>query len=132
MNRNYRIFHSNFYIEGFSAHRSRLLTANFGKCTFVCRRKDSESETMDIAIAFCNSRDVFKKKEGVRVALAHLEAGNYVTIPVNQEVEGKYLNDVIRSFMSRDSTEDYRHIVFGTTPNLPVKNWDFVEYLRRF
>jgi hypothetical protein len=129
MDKNLRIFHSAFYIEGNAIHGKKLLTAYYGNCTFFCRRNNSEE--LHVAVAFCHHNDTFKKKEGIRVALQHLESGEYITIPVNRGVSGQDLNDVVRSFLNRDTQADYRALCFGTTPNLPIRDWNFVEFTRR-
>ena len=129
MDKNIRIFHSSYYVEGTSPYGKRLLTAVFGNCTFACRRNGDD--WLDVAVSFCHANDTFRKKEGVRVALDHLNTGNYISIPVNRDVSGKDLNDVVRSFLSRSDVTDYRDLCFGTTPNLPIKDWTFIEFTRR-
>lgn len=129
MDKNLRIFHSGFYVAGSANHGKRLLTAYSGNCTIVCRRVNDDA--LDVAVSFCHSRDVFKKKEGIRVALEHLESGEYITIPVDRGVSGRDLNDVVRSFLSRDKPDDYRELCFGTTPNVPIRDWTLIEFYRR-
>lgn len=129
MNNTIRIFHSQYSVTGESMHSTKRNDYRAGQCTFVCRRATDNS--IDVAVSFCHKNETFKKKEGVKVALRHIEEGNYITIPVSKNVTGKQLNDVIRSFLSRDTKEDYRHLTFGTTPNLPIKDWNYVSFSRR-
>ena len=89
MDKNIRIFHSSYYVEGTSPYGKRLLTAVFGNCTFACPRNGDD--WLDVAVSFCHANDTFRKKEGVRVALEHLNYGNYISIPVNRDVSGKDL-----------------------------------------
>ena len=129
MNNTIRIFHSQYSVTGKSVHSTSRNDYRAGQCTCVCRRVTDNS--IDVAVSFCHKNETFKKKEGVKIALRHMEEGNYITIPVSKNVTGKQLNDVIRSFLSRDHKEDYRHLTFGTTPNLPVKDWNYVSFSRR-
>lgn len=129
MNNTIRIFHSQYEVTGKSMYSKGKYDHRGGQCTFVCRRTSDNS--IDVAVSFCHDNETFKKKEGIKIALRHMEEGNYITIPVSKNVTGKQLNDVIRSFLSRDNENDYRHLTFGTTPNLPVKDWTYVHFSRR-
>lgn len=127
MDKNIRIFHSAFIIGGFS--RSENSIAREGNCTFACRRINDQ--WLDVAVSFCHSNDVFRKKDGVRTALDHLANGRFITIPVGRNVSGKDLNDVIRSYLNRDRADDFRHICFGTLSTLPLRNWSYIRFFRR-
>lgn len=129
MDNNTRIFHSEFYVAGYSKHDEEKYNGYFGKCTFVCRRTTPTS--IDVAVAFCHEKDTFKKKEGIKVANTNLESGAFITLPINKSITGCDLNDVIRDFMTRYSKSDYRHLTFGTVPNIPIKNWERIEFYRR-
>ncbi len=130
MDKNIRIFHSRFSIEGTSPHGKRNHTWFGGQCTFACRR--TNDDTIDVAVSFCHERDTFRKKDGTRIALEHLASGHFVTLPVGRHVSGKMLNDVVREFMSRAGQDDFRHVCFGSIPNLPIKDWEYVSFTPRF
>ncbi len=130
MDKNIRIFHSRFSIDGTSPHGKRGFSTFEGQCTFACRR--TTDDTLDVAVSFCHSRDTFRKKEGTRIALQHLESGHFITLPIGRHVAGRVLNDVVREFMSRAGQDDFRHICFGSIPNLPVRDWQYVSFTPRF
>ena len=129
MDNNTRIFHSEYVVAGFSKYDDTAENYYVGDCTFVCRRTDDKS--LDVAIAFCHKKDTFKKKEGIKLAKQNLENGKYITLPIPKSVTGCDLNDVIRSFMERYSKSDYRHLTFGTVPNIPISNWYRIQFYRR-
>jgi hypothetical protein len=132
MDKNIRIFHSSYVIHGYTHYNKEKLTGKSGNCTFACRRVDDR--WLDVAVSFCHTNDTFRKKDGVRSALEHLSLGNYITIPVGRNVNGRELNDVIREFLSRYDTidgNDFRHVCFGTIPNLPIRDWTYLRFSPR-
>lgn len=128
-NNSIRIFHSTYSVDGDSVHVADRRDWYRGNCTFVCRRTTDNS--IDVAVSFCHRKDTFKKKEGIKLAKEHLLAGNFVTLPISKSVTGCDLNDVIRRFMERDSKKDFRHVTFGTISNIPIKNWQYIQFSPR-
>jgi hypothetical protein len=128
-NNSIRIFHSIYSVDGDSRFHSGRGDWYEGNCTFVCRRTSENS--IDVAVSFCHKKDVFKKKEGIKLAKENLLSGNFVTLPIGKSVTGCDLNDVIRRFMERDSKKDFRHVTFGTVQNIPIKNWRIIHFFPR-